>query len=358
MKILFIVPYPTGKAPSQRFRFEQYFQRISLAGHTYHVSSFLTAANWKIFYKPGSLLKKTMALLKGFSVRLSDCFTAYKYDLIFIHREASPIGPPIFEWFLARILQKKLIYDFDDAIWLTDKPKENFLEKLIRFRGKVSLICKWSYRISCGNEYLAKYAGQYNPQVVVNPTTIDTQKTNPHLQLEKRRKDEQIIIGWTGSHTTLKYLESIECVLHKVEQQFENVYFLVIANRKPTLDLKRLEFIEWKEQTEIEDLLKMDIGLMPLPDDEWTKGKCGFKALQYMSLGIPSVVSPVGVNSTIIQHNINGFFGGSDADWIKTLTMLIKDEAKRKDIGKKAIETVNNKYSVDSNTQNFIQLFE
>jgi glycosyltransferase involved in cell wall biosynthesis len=358
MKILFIVPYPTCKAPSQRFRFEQYFQRISLAGHTYHVSSFLTAANWKVFYKPGSLLKKTVALLKGFSLRLSDCFTAHKYDLIFIHREASPVGPPIFEWFLARILRKKIIYDFDDAIWLTDKPKESLLEKLIRFRGKVSLICKWSYRISCGNEYLANFARLYNSLVIVNPTTIDTKKTNAHLCIEKKRKDEQIIIGWTGSHTTLKYLESIKYVLQDIERQLENVSFLVIANRKPTLDLKRLEYIEWREQTEIEDILKMDIGLMPLPDDEWTKGKCGFKALQYMSLGIPCVVSPVGVNSTIIQHSINGFLEKSDADWIKTLKMLVNDEGKRKDIGKKAIETVNNKYSVDSNTQNFLQLFE
>lgn len=356
MKILFIVPYPTGEAPSQRFRFEQYFSSLSNKGHIYHVSSFLTTYNWRLFYKPGHLLNKCVALLRGFIMRFFDCFKAPQYNYIFIHREASPIGPPIFEWIFVKLLRKKIIYDFDDAIWLTDKPKESPFEKLIKSRSKVAQICSWSYKISCGNDYLAAYAKQFNSNVLVNPTTIDTERLQALTR--NNQQNHNIVIGWTGSHTTLKYLESIAHILDRIERQFVNVSFLVIANRTPSINLKKLKFIQWREETEIEDLLQIDIGLMPLPDDEWTKGKCGFKALQYMSLGIPAVVAPVGVNTSIIQQGVNGFLATTDKEWFAILSDLITQKELRERLGVRAIETVEKYYSVKSNKERFLSLFK
>ncbi len=147
---------------------------------------------------------------------------------------------------------------------------------------------------------------KFNKNVICNPTTIDTESLhNPGL-FHYQKKD-QIVIGWTGSHSTLKYLNKIEPVLRHLEEKYPQVQFWVIADSAPAITLDRLVFKPWSIETEILHLSQFDIGVMPLPDDQWTKGKCGFKVLQYMALNIPTVASPVGVNTKIIQQGKNGF---------------------------------------------------
>src|SRR6478609_7825407 len=175
MKILFLVPYPIGESPSQRFRFEQYFNILIQNGHSYHHQSFLDAEDWKLFFQKGRPATKLFFLLKGFFKRLLVLFQLGNYSIIFIHRELTPIGPPVFEWIISKVFKKKIIYDFDDAIWLTDRKNESWILKTLKWRSKVRSICQWSYKVSCGNEYLRSYARQFNKQVVYNPTTIDTE---------------------------------------------------------------------------------------------------------------------------------------------------------------------------------------
>lgn len=355
-EILFLVPYPLDEAPSQRFRFEQYFQTLSEAGYRYSVQSFLPSYNWRAFYGPGNGIKKLGALIFGFGKRIFAVLKTLGFDFVFIHREVTPIGPPIFEWIISKILRKKIIYDFDDAIWLTDKTNERWLEKSIRWRGKVKWICKWSYKVSCGNDYLSNYARQFNGNVVLNPTTIDTDKYSGQLIQSAKKNTEKVIIGWTGSHSTLKYLNGIEEVLQRLEKTFPEVEFWVIADKLPKLNLPKLQFRPWARETEVQDLTNFDIGLMPLPNDVWTKGKCGFKALQYMAIGIPAVVSPVGVNTKIIKHGENGYLA-ADYEWEELISSLIKNKSLRKELGKGGITTVENSFSVNSNKKNFIMLF-
>lgn len=358
-KILFITPYPPGEAPSQRFRFEQYFDVLRSQDIDFSVSSFLTHANWRVFYGKGNALKKAAALLLGFWRRTTSIIAVREADFIFVHREASPVGPPIFEWIIAKVLDKKIIYDFDDALWLTDRNQEPLLTRIVKWRGKISTICKWSYRVSCGNAYLAAFAKQFNESVTLNPTTIDaTGHHNPALISNEKSRTNSVIIGWTGSHSTLKYLEILEPVLKQLETKFPNVSIVVIADQPPKMDLQRLIHIPWKEATEIEDLAGIDIGIMPLPDDEWSKGKCGFKILQYMALGIPSVSSPVGVNSKIVEHGQNGFLADSEQEWIELLSKLVGDEPLRREIGERGRQMVVQYYSVNSNTPTFLSLFE
>jgi glycosyltransferase involved in cell wall biosynthesis len=358
MKILFLVPYPLQEAPSQRFRFEQYFEILASQGHTIKTQSFLSSHNWQLFFKTGNPLQKALTLIRGFLKRFFALLIVPSYDFIFIHREAAPIGPPIFEWILTKILRKRIIYDFDDAIWLTDRVQESPLLKILKWRQKIKDICRWSYRVSCGNEYLRSFALQYNSNTINNPTTIDCKnKHNPALY-ESKKNNDQVVIGWTGSHSTLKYLHAIEPVLQKLENQFPFISFLIIADQPPPIHLERLTFIKWNPQTEIVDLLKMDIGIMPLPDDEWSKGKCGFKALQYMALEIPSVVSPVGVNTSIINHECEGFLCRSNEEWLSALERLIVDKDLRMKLGKAGHKKVIDHYSVSSNTSNFLSLFE
>ena len=356
-KILFLTPYPLGESPSQRFRFEQYFPLLKEHGIEIVVQSFLNSHNWQLFYKPGNLLLKIMALLGGFTKRWIILPQALSFDFVFIHREATPVGPPLMEWILAKIFRKRIIYDFDDAIWLTDRVNESLLLRIAKWRSKVSSICRWSYHVSCGNEYLLNYASAFSASGRYIPTTIDTEHWhNPDL-FPKSEKKDLLVIGWTGSHSTIKYLKSIESVLRQVESKYAHIRFLFIADQKPDLALSSLEFIPWNKKTEIRDLMNFDIGIMPLPDDEWAKGKCGFKALQYMALEIPTVVSPVAVNTKIIDNGFNGLLASDPEEWLKNLSMLIENEKVRNDMGRAGRKKVIANYSVISTSSSFLSLF-
>jgi len=356
-KVIFLCPYPHGIAPSQRFRYEQYLGQLTVKGIQYELNAFLTQGQYATIYQSGNYFSKISAISYGYLKRLFVLLHVSQYDFVFIHREATPAGPPIIEWLLAKVFRKKIIYDFDDAIWLTDKSNESFFEKKLRWRDKVGSICKWSYKVSCGNDYLGSYARQFNKMVVVNPTTIDTLHIhNPDLYA--RPINNALTIGWTGSHSTLKYLEGLASVLQNIERKYPQVRFVAIADRPPNLELKNLSFIPWNKETEIKDLLNFDIGIMPLPDDIWAKGKCGFKALQYLALEIPAVVSPVGVNSAIVEDGVNGFCCRSETAWFEALEKLILDRSLRKRMGVAGRKTVLDHFSVSSNTFNFLSLFE
>lgn len=358
MKILFITPYSFNSAPSQRFRFEQYFQLLSTLGHDFTLAPFQSRQNWQVFYQPGRTVKKIALLAAGTARRLALLRTAHRFTHVFIHREALPFGPPWIEWLIAKLWRKKIIYDFDDAIWMTDKATENWFERTLKWRSKVGCICRWSYRVSCGNRYLAAYAGQFNRHVVVNPTTIDTENLHQLALLPARAAgSDRITIGWTGSRTTLKYLRPFLPVFSQLRQRFPTLRLLVIADQNPHFEDPAVEFRTWRLETEISDLAEIDIGIMPLPDDGWTKGKCGFKGLQYMALGIPTVMSPVGVNTEMVEHGYHGFLAGDTEQWLQLLARLIEQPGLRAEMGERGRSLVARRYSVKSNTENFMRLF-
>jgi glycosyltransferase involved in cell wall biosynthesis len=279
-------------------------------------------------------------------------------DFVFIHRECLPIGPPVIEWIIAKVLRKKIIYDFDDAIWLPNTSDENKLIGKLKWHSKVKKICQWSYRVSAGNEYLCYFAKQFSRSVTLNPTTIDTAKLhNPSLY--QKKKNDQVVIGWTGTHSTLPYLNELIAVFESLDKKIHGQFKLVvISNKTPPFNFPFLEFLPWAKENEINDLMKFDIGVMPLADDEWAKGKCGFKALQYMALEIPTIASPVGVNSTIITHELDGFLASTGTEWSNLLERLITDELLRKKIVVKGREKVIAHYSITSNSSTFLSLFE
>lgn len=354
MKALFLVPYPPGSAPSQRFRFEQYLHALKAAGIDVEMKPFISSGTWKILYRKGSGMAKFLGIIRGFIKRIALLPLIRNSDVIFIHREATPVGPPIMEWLIAKIYRKKMIYDFDDAIWLPNTSGENSIAYLVKFHSKVASICRWSRQVSAGNDFLASYARRFNKAVTINPTTIDTERLHNTL---KDQHTSEMVIGWTGSHSTLKYLDMIIPVLHRLEKS-HRFTFLVIADRDPQLQLKSYRFIRWRQESEIEDLLQLNIGVMPLKDDEWSKGKCGFKILQYMALGIPAVASPVGVNSRIVEHGMNGFLAGTAEEWYEKLKLLTGDPALRSRMGNNGRQKVEREYSVKSNTANFLELFQ
>ena len=281
-------------------------------------------------------------------------FQVMTYDWIFIHREALPVGPPILEWIVARVMKKRIIYDFDDAIWIPNTSKENNWMAWIKYPHKVGTICRLSYRVSVGNPYLADYARQFNPRVIINPTTIDT--VNHHYP-RTTREHETLTIGWTGTHSTLRYMDWLRGVIAKISEQYPQVHWLIIADRPPTPAIPNVEFVTWSKETEIDDLARIDIGVMPLHADQWSEGKCGLKALQFMALAKPVLASPVGVNKSIIEHGVNGFLCQQEPEWIESLELLIGDPSLRGQLGAAGRTKVQDHFSVQSNASTFLSLF-
>ena len=353
MKILFLVPYPPNTAPSQRFRFEQYLDSLSGNGHTFEMVSFWDQSSWSILYSYRNNFKRMLGLLRGYWRRVALLKKLHRFDIIFIHREATPLSVPWMEWYIKNCTKTPIIYDFDDAIWMQETSSKNLLVNLVNRNRKVKAICKWSHTVSCGNSYLAAYAVKFNPQVQIIPTTIDTQ--NYHIPLDSDNR--QLTIGWTGSHSTLPYLTPLIPTLKKLQEQ-HNFVFTVICNHEPDFEMPGLRYVRWTQKDEIKELNSIDIGIMPLPDTDWSRGKCGFKILQYMALEKAAVASAVGVNRDIIQHGQNGLLCYKQPDWSDNLTLLIEDVNLRRKLGVNGRATVERHYSKSAITPPFLSLFD
>ena len=353
-KILFIVQSPNGISPGQRFRLELYEKTLKENNIDFDIQSFIDNSTRKIMYHEGYIFQKIFGVIKGFFRRFAGLVKIPRYDFIVVYREASPLGPPIFEWIYTKIFRKKLIFDFDDSIWIPLVSDNNKWIRLIKCSWKIKYICRWSYKISVGNMYLYNYAIKYNKNLVLNPTCVDTEFRHNIIQ---SHDTEKVCIGWTGSFSTLVYLNQIVEVLQKLEKKY-SFDFIIIADKNPSLPLKGFKFLKWNKETEITDLLQFNIGIMPLLDTEFERGKCGFKIIQFLALGIPAVASPVGVNKKIIEENKNGFLCETREQWYIALEKLLCDKALREKMGITGREKVEKNYSVKSNAANFLSLFE
>ena len=247
-----------------------------------------------------------------------------------------------------------IVFDFDDAIFHSYKSPSNGYLTYLKFPGKTGEICRLSTHIMAGNQYLADYSREFNRHVSIVPTTIDTDK----YQLVERPLDPKpLTIGWSGSFSTIQHLDTLRDVLQELAR-YESFRLRVIGTPAYEIDGVDVEPIQWKAETEVEDLSEIDIGIMPLPVDNWSKGKCGLKALQYMALGIPTVCSPVGVNSTIIEAGVNGFLAGSRNEWLEKLRLLMHEPELRQKIGAAGRRTVEREYSAQVVAPKVLEIFQ
>lgn len=351
--VLFLGQLPEGISPSQRFRIELYKELMKENEIEYWFQPFISHKYVPYLYRQGHLAKKIIGVITGFLNRFVGLFRYSNADYVFVQREASPVGPPIFEWCYAKLLRKKIIYDFDDAIWLPNVTESNKLAGYLKCYWKVKHICRWSHKVSAGNEFLGKYAKQFNDNVVYNPTCVDTENRYNKIACQQTK---MVTIGWTGSHSTLQFLAEAVPALQRLERM-HSFRFLVICNQKPDFNLRSLQFIPWNKDTEIDDLLQINIGIMPSKNDAWNEGKCGFKIIQYLSLGIPAVASLVGVNKKIIDHGVNGFLCSTEEEWVQAFSRLLEDENKRIAFGEAGKRKIKEQYDVSSNATNFLSLF-
>lgn len=276
-------------------------------------------------------------------------FEVKNYKVVFVQKELFFMGPPFFEKLIS--LQSKLIYDFDDAIWMRDVSEGNKRFAFLKNSSKTKEIIKISDLVIVGNEFLKRYALQYNQNVKIIPTCVDTEK---YKRSKPYKDNSELCIGWSGSQTTTKHFDILSDVLYKLKQKYNNkILYKLIGDENYSNEKLSVKGIKWTYNTEIQNLEEIDIGIMPLPSDKWSEGKCGLKGLVYMSMEIPAVMSPVGVNKDIVSEGENGFLCTNEEDWINTLSNLIDNFQIRKDIGKQGRETILKEYSVEINQHLF-----
>jgi glycosyltransferase involved in cell wall biosynthesis len=268
--------------------------------------------------------------------RLRSAWRSREFGVVYLHREAALVGPAWIER-LCHLRNPRLVYDFDDAIWLRYVSPRNRYLSYLKAPGKTKAICRMASAVTVGNETLAAFARRYNPCVTIVPSTVSLREYRPR-PVSSIGKDP--VIGWTGSHSSAQYLRLVEGPLRRFK-------LLVIGVGDYRLDGVQVECRPWRETTEVEDLWSADVGIMPLTDDPWTNGKCAMKAIQYMGVGIPAVVSPVGANRDVVTHGVCGFHASSDADWVSALERLVDSEDLRVRMGVEGRRRVEQHYSAE-----------
>lgn len=352
MKVLAVVPSLYNTSPGQRFRLEQWEPILKRSGVDITWAPFETEELRRVLYKPGQAASKVRAVLSNMSRRRDELAAVAEYDVVYVFREAALLGPPWFERKIARS-GVPMVFDFDDAVFVAYRSPSNGYLSYLKFPQKTGEICRLSAHVIAGNQYLADYAGRFNPNVTIVPTTIDTVK----YQQTERAEREAVTIGWSGSFSTVQHLDTIRDTLQELAKD-ENFTLRVIGTPDYKLEGVDVEALQWRSETEIVDLQQIDIGLMPLPDDQWSKGKCGLKALQYMALGIPTICSPVGVNSTIIADGENGFIADTKDEWIAKLKELIHSPEQRRRVGAAGRKTVEGEYSAAVQAPRVLKIFD
>jgi glycosyltransferase involved in cell wall biosynthesis len=351
MRILALSPSLYDTSPGQRFRLEQWAPYLAKLGMEIDFRSFESEELHSLLYKPGQTLRKVRLVTEAFKSRAELLRPAGRYDAAYVFREAALLGPPIFERWVHRS-GIPMVFDFDDAVFVPYKSPSNGYLSLLKFPGKTRTICRLSAHVMAGNGYLAEYARQVNNNVTIVPTTIDTKK----YRIEERPPRDTIVIGWSGSYSTVQHLDILKTVLSRLARVVR-FKLKIIGTERYEIAGVETEASGWRSETEVEDLRGIDIGVMPLPNDPWSKGKCGLKALQYMALGIPTVCSPVGVNTEIIDGGKNGFIAGADEEWIEKLTQLIRSSELRAKLGLAGRRTVEERYSAESQVPRVHKLF-
>lgn len=353
-KVLILLPYPPGRAPSQRFRIEHFLPILEQSGHEVEVQSFLDHAAWEVLYQPGHLLQKAAGLLKGFARRYILLLRLHRFDLVWIHRETAPLGLPFLAFLITQVWKKRVIFEFDDAVWLPNVSHSNRFFAFLKPHRNARYLMRHSYCNVGGNRWLVEQAKKYHPHAVLLPTVVDTEKAHA---VSQNQHVEEAVVGWTGSHSTLPYLADLVPLLREVHARVP-FKLVVISDLAPDFDFPNVVHIPWRKSTEVEDLLSMHIGLMPLPNEPWALGKCAFKLVQYMSLGIVPIASAVGANKDIISHGKNGLLVEAPEEWIDRLVQLLEDHSYRIGLSAGCRPVILEQYSVSSQRSKFLHLFD
>ena len=296
-RLLVVCPHPENVAPGQRLKYEQYFDHWRANGYEVVISPFMTRRLQSIVYQPGRTLEKVFWVGWGYVRRIRDFLRLPFYDGAYIFLWVTPFGPPVFERLFA-VAGRRFVYDIDDMVFLGHSSDANRFIQVLKGRKKMIFLMRKADHVVVCTPYLEAFVQQHNSNTTDISSTIDTDRYVPVNPYSNTRR---LTLGWSGSHSTARYLHLLDTVLRELAQEID-FRLMVIGDPSFTMEGVDVFAQEWRERTEVQDLQAIDIGLYPLPDQEWVLGKSGLKALQYMALGIPTVATGIGANSRIIDH--------------------------------------------------------
>ena len=353
-KMLVICPHPENMVPGQRLKYEQYFDYFRANGIGVTVKPFMNVRFQNIVYKKGRLFEKVWWTLRGYWQRVFLLFSLRRYDIVYIFLWVTPFGPPFFEWLYCK-LGRKVIYDIDDLVYLPGiKSDANPVAAYIKGTKKPFFMMKRANHVITCTPYLDNIVRKYNQYTTDISSTINTSIYLP--KTDYAIHNNKVILGWSGSVSTAKHLRLLEPVFKQLQQEGIAFKLLVMGDESFHIDGIEVEALAWKESYEVEVIKKFDIGLYPLPDEQWVYGKSGLKALQYMAAGIPTIATAIGTNFRIIEDNYNGFLVSTNMEWVAKLKQLIIDKELRERIGKNGAGVVKKKFSVDANRDTYLTI--
>lgn len=331
LRVLALMSYPV-EAASTRFRLTQLLPHLAAAGIDVSVRPFLDAATWRGLYDRTATPRTVAGVLRGATRRLADLARVRHCDVVFVLREAMIAGPPLVEVLAPMMGRCPLVLDLDDATWVGyDSPTYGRMGRMLKWPGKTMTLIDRSDTVTCGNDYIARFVMSRGRPSVVVPAVVNTDVFHP---LRPRTFGAGPVIGWIGTHSTFPYLQGIVPALAAVART-HRFRLRVIGAGPARLSIPGLEVehVAWELNREPADFASLDIGLYPLPDDPWARGKSALKSVQYLASGVAFVASPIGAAAEVGVAGTTHLLARTTADWVTALSVLLDDPAAREQMG-------------------------
>ena len=349
MRILGLASYPESSA-SSRFRLyalKPYFERH---GHELVIEPFFSERAMRDLYRPGRRLSKMRAVGAGGLRRIWSTLSLNTFDAVFVQREAALVGPPIFERIAAT--KMPLIFDFDDALWIKDtsRSRSPVLAAMLKSASKFNVLTRTSAAVVAGSSVLAARAARYNDRVMVAPTVVSREAWRPlPYRASGRHVSSTPVIGWIGSHSTAHQLDAVWPALSKLRHEGYAFKVRVVgAAYDQPFAFEEVERVVWDKDTEVENFRSLDIGLAPMGRGEIYEGKCGFKQLQYMAVGVPQVCSKIGGARDFIKDEVNALVVADQASWYVQIKRLLDDPELRAALSRSGRSKVESSYCIEA----------
>jgi glycosyltransferase involved in cell wall biosynthesis len=340
----------TELAAGVRYRLLQYFPHLYREGIQPEHRTLFDGHLDRIAYRSGHTGAKLVHFSSGTIARVIDALRAGRYDVVFLLREAFLVGPPFLEALL-RARRVPFILDVDDAIWTAyDSPTYGKVARWLKCSWKTPMTMRMANLVTAGNSYVAEYAAKQGATVELLPTVVDTAAYTPKL----KNDSGEPVLGWIGSHSTFQYLRPLLHVLERLAREHRFRLRIVGAEAEIPPQSFPIENVPWELEREIEEVRSFDIGLFPVVEDAWSRGKSGFKAVQYGAVGIPTVASPVTTNREIVLDGKTGLYANGEDQWFESLRRLLLDPALRDHLGSRARKRICDHYSLDVHAPRFV----
>ncbi len=351
MRLLAYLADPPSSG-SSRYRVCQFRQALAQAGIELTVSSPAPEALFARLSRTNSYWVKLCYYGVFLVRRILDVLSAPRFDVVLVQRDLFPYGPPLLEWCLLR-LNRRVLYDTDDANFHRPSFAPANVFQRFRWQRKYEVIMRGASRVTVVNSYIADHVRSFNPHVRVVPMAIDI---TAYRSVPRQRRNDELVIGWNGTKGALAYLEMLREVLADLSRRYQfRVRVITGSPAPPDLAGTKVELVPWTAEGEIGALAGIDIGVVPLADGPFERGKFPFKLLQFMTLGVPVVASDLGTPREIIEHGVNGFLARTDGQWADALATLLEDAARRRVVGERGRQVVESRYSLNAVARSLIE---